>query len=130
VLLRHRWETAYSEDGAATGDNALRYRLRVRPVGPKKLFLEGERPLVFFFSLFRIFAFHDTPSVFGYAVGRGLCLANSTATVLLRHRWDRRTGPSAVLPGDNALRYRPPASWALLLDMDLALKAAVSAAVM
>ncbi|KAH6696948.1 hypothetical protein F5X68DRAFT_961 [Plectosphaerella plurivora] len=65
------------------------------PWDQKQRLEEGGGGSGFFFFCVSAFL-HDTPSVFGYAVGRGLCLANSTATVLLRHRWDRRIGPSAV----------------------------------
>ncbi|KAK3359834.1 hypothetical protein B0T25DRAFT_111080 [Lasiosphaeria hispida] len=42
--------------------------------------------------------FYDTPSVFRYAVARGVC--PSTAKVLLRHRWDGVLGRDFA--GDNA----------------------------
>ena len=100
MLLRHRWETAYWTGVRFAGDNASALSLFGPPPGSnqklQKQDMEGKtggcqvidawhREWFFYISGYFAF-FYDTPSAFFHAVFRGL--RHSTATMLLRYRWD------------------------------------------
>ena len=121
VPLRHRWETAYLEaSGAGPGDNASalsllgpsRWEHLHRMLGINIRGLEYTTVDWFFFYLSGFFYYYDTPFVFRYAVASEFLLhSNSTAKVLLRHRWDGVLDPG--MAGDNALALSlEPAWWA------------------